>query len=346
LTAAPDIMCAPPSATTWRARPHRLSWLTGIGGGVAFGSLIVFAAATQPWMAGAIATVALPCYGAFAARLAVMQANAAAARKTQPSGLDDSLANLTAQVMRARAIIEAAKTELAPRSERVRQRSEEATGIAGEASSAMGGEGPIAALMMSVQILMSGISGLLDDALRDKQDLLSRMNALSNLMNDLKARADEVTQIAMQTNLLALNAAIEAARAGPQGRGFSVVAHEVRNLSNRSGESGVKMKSTISQIAQQIQGTVQFTIGTIDTQQASANLGKETIEQINHDFQTTSDVLAALAGRLLEGSRSLHLDVADLLESVNTCSQESVEALVELDNRLHALVDGAVCAGE
>jgi len=199
---------------------------------------------------------------------------------------------------------------------------------------------------MSVQILMSGISGLLDDALRDKQDLLSRMNALSNLMNDLKARADEVTQIAMQTNLLALNAAIEAARAGPQGRGFSVVAHEVRNLSNRSGESGVKMKSTISQIAQQIQGTVQFTIGTIDTQQASANLGKETIEQINHDFQTTSDVLAALAGRLLEGSRSLHLDVADLLESVNTCSQESVEALVELDNRLHALVDGAVCAGE
>ncbi|WP_121105990.1 methyl-accepting chemotaxis protein TlpB [Helicobacter pylori] len=85
-----------------------------------------------------------------------------------------------------------------------------------------------------------------------EEELSSKVEQLSRNADDVKSILDIINDIADQTNLLALNAAIEAARAGEHGRGFAVVADEVRNLVGRTQKSLAEINSTIMVIVQEI----------------------------------------------------------------------------------------------
>lgn len=129
---------------------------------------------------------------------------------------------------------------------------------------------------------ISEISSKSSQAAGMTQDAVARNKKSSEILEDLRARSDEigeiikvVVDIASQTNLLALNATIEAARAGEMGRGFSVVANEVKELANRTQDATKDISSKIAAIQNSTQETQSFlgatteSIGTIDAMMTS-----------------------------------------------------------------------------
>ena len=103
-------------------------------------------------------------------------------------------------------------------------------------------------LMASSQNQLDGILQALREALSSKGALLNEINGLAGLTEQLKSMAKDVGDVARQTNLLALNAAIEAARAGEAGRGFAVVADEVRSLASRTQSSAQQIQQMIEEL--------------------------------------------------------------------------------------------------
>ncbi|WP_424399126.1 methyl-accepting chemotaxis protein [Marinobacterium mangrovicola] len=131
-----------------------------------------------------------------------------------------------------------------------------------------------------------------------------RVGSVAGVIEELSSNADSIHQmaiaieeIAAQTNLLALNAAIEAARAGDAGRGFSVVADEVRNLAQRSQQTTDRIKTIVSTNAS-LMGSI---VGQIDTVKESLEneiakiaLVSDGMQEIEHAVTRLSEHISGM----------------------------------------------------
>lgn len=145
-------------------------------------------------------------------------------------------------------------------------------------------------------------------------ELVEKVGKIADQMPDVIRALKDIDQIASQTNLLALNAAIEAARAGEAGRGFAVVADEVRALSNRSAGFSRDIQQQLGGIANAIADLDQV-VGTVASQDMTYVLLAKA------EMQKISNQLIAKADSDQKTTQQLELLVVELVEALNNATR-------------------------
>lgn len=187
------------------------------------------------------------------------------------------------------------------------------------------------------------------DSIRKLADVVrnsaSSVDALAENSHEISHAITEIRGIAEQTNLLALNAAIEAARAGEQGRGFAVVADEVRSLARRTRESTVRIQNVIDDFRQQVDSAVQAT----RDGEAVAGQGLEKVREAENSLrdivtsiQTISDSFISMSAAFEEQSQvsdEINRQITNIAELADH-SDAQADSAKQSSDRLSAMSRG------
>ena len=167
--------------------------------------------------------------------------------------------------------------------------------------------------------------------LRDKVvENTAMITDLSNKTNEVGSVLEVITAIAEQTNLLALNAAIEAARAGEQGRGFAVVADEVRSLATRTRESIEQIHTTMSRLQVGAKGAVD-----------SMNVVSQQASDKAEDVANVANLLTSISAEIQELDE-LNCQISDAATQQNLAADEININVVNISNVAEQSSDDAI----
>ncbi|KHT45666.1 methyl-accepting chemotaxis protein [Vibrio sinaloensis] len=158
---------------------------------------------------------------------------------------------------------------------------------------------------------IQGLAGQLGAASRAVADL-------DNDVNNIVKVLDVIGDIAEQTNLLALNAAIEAARAGEQGRGFAVVADEVRNLAGRTQDSTKEIQQMITNLQEGSRNAIQ-------TMEVCAETSESTVEESQNASEALQQIVVALES------------ISQMSHQIATAAAEQTQVSDDISQRINMI---------
>jgi len=312
---------AKPAAPAADNRSNRIP--AAVIGGIATGAVCsgVALAAGAPWFAATVAGLAAAPLAALAALIAsrcpAVAAAAQPAPKTDPrweelAGLCQSVLPLWSEhVDTARGNAREAVESLVERFGQLVQELQHAEATSGQVTG--GGQRGIVHVIDDSRPRLEQVVERLRHAMTSKQKVLDDVRQLESFTGELRSMAEDVGKIASQTNLLALNAAIEAARAGEAGRGFAVVADEVRKLSTQSAETGKRIGEKINVINAAIQSTAAAAGQARQADEESVTGSEHTVREVVASLSEAGAELQRVAQSLHEENARIGMGISGLL---------------------------------
>lgn len=192
----------------------------------------------------------------------------------------------------------------------------------------------------------SNINNLLEKS-RDTEKNMEEINLKIGQLNDMATNINNITAtiagIANQTNLLSLNASIEAARAGEMGKGFMVVAEEIKKLAQQSYVSSEEIKKIILGIQNQLDITTQTISMTTQTIQAQA----ESVNKTNEAFIGISDAVNELFTQLLDVKKKISVlndfkeTLSDSISNIAAVAEESAASTQEITSLMYSQINSS-----